>query len=213
MRLGRLIGALLAAGCCGSGVAASVDTCRDTDALVFDVTLDGERIGAHSIHFQREAGRLVMQAMTAISVKRLLFTVYQRDYRSREEWRGDELQSVDTSLEENGTRSRQVVARTADGSVTGLNGTSDVAFPASYWSLATVRQSRLFDTTNGRVLAVEVRDAGPETVATASGPVLGRRFAVSGELNLELWYDRTGCWLKMRYRPEDGDRRVEFTRR
>jgi hypothetical protein len=188
---------------------AAVDTCRDHGSLHYDVTLDGEAIGSHRIQFQRNGAALVMDATSDIRVERLLFTVYRRDYRSREVWHGDALQSVDTTLVENGRRKERQVARIGGG-LHGLVGDSD-AFPASYWSLATVRQSRLFDTADGRVLAINVRDLGTESVRTVAGAVPAQRYAVNGELTLELWYDAAGCWLKMRY-DEDGYR-VEFTRR
>lgn len=189
---------------------AAVDTCRPATMLQYDVTLDGETIGSHRIRFERDGEALVMEAMSDIRVERLLFTVYRRDYRSREVWQGDRLQLVDTSLHENGGHKARRVVRGKDG-LEGLQDGGGEVFPASYWSLATVHQSRLFDTTDGRVLAVTVRDAGTESVATGSGAVRGRRYQVEGELTLELWYDDVGCWLKMRYM--ERGRRVEFTRR
>jgi hypothetical protein len=188
---------------------AAIDTCRDATMLHYDVTLDGEAIGTHRIRFERDGVSLRMEAASDIRVERLLFTVYRRDYLSREVWHGDALQSVDTTLVENGRRKDRRVARIGSG-LHGLEGDGD-AFPASYWSLATVRQSRLFDTTDGRVLAVTARDAGPDSVPTAVGTVPARRYVIDGELKLELWYDAAGCWLKMRY--EEEARRVEFTRR
>jgi hypothetical protein len=188
---------------------ATVDTCR-AEMLHYDVTLDGEAIGTHSIRFRRDGPSLFMEAISDIRVERLLFTVYRRDYLSREVWHGDSLQSVDTTLVENGRRKERRIARIG-GALHGLDGGIGDAFPASYWSLATVWQSQLFDTTDGHVLAVTVQDAGPESVRTPGGAVPGQRYAIDGELKLELWYDAAGCWLKMRY--EEEGRRIEFTRR
>lgn len=189
---------------------AGVDTCRPAAMLQYDVTLDNEPIGSHRIRFERDGDMLEMEAVSDIRVERLLFTVYRRDYRSRERWRGDRLQSVETSLIENGEHKARRVVRGKDG-LEGLQGGGGEVFPASYWSFATVRQARLFDTTDGRVLAVTIRDAGAATVATAGGPVSGRRYLIDGELQLELWYDNEGCWLKMR--SMERGRHVEFTRR
>ena len=41
-------------------------------------------------------------------------------------------------------------------------------------------------------------------VATERGPVMATRYAYSGELQTEVWYDECGRWVKMRFAGRDG---------
>ena len=65
--------------------------------------------------------------------------------------------------------------------------------PTSYWHPRTVEQRRLLDSQHGRVLEVNPAFLGRETLA---GDMAARRYRLSGDLDLDLWYSDSGEWLK-----------------
>jgi hypothetical protein len=56
----------------------------------------------------------------------------------------------------------------------------------------------LFDTVDGRALYVAVTDTGEEPIQVGGRRIVARKYLVSGDLDLELWYDRSGAWVKWR---------------
>lgn len=65
----------------------------------------------------------------------------------------------------------------------------------------------------GKVLTVRLTAMSRESPDTLQGRVEAGRFRLDGELRIELWYDADGRWVKRRYRPDDHDAVIEFTRR
>ena len=72
---------------------------------------------------------------------------------------------------------------------------SDVV-PTSYWNPQTVDRTRLLDTQRGRLIEVGIAPAGMESVTIAGRQVDARRYKVTGDLVLDLWYTEDGEWAK-----------------
>jgi hypothetical protein len=54
----------------------------------------------------------------------------------------------------------------------------------------------LLDTQHGRLIDVTVRPGGDETVMLEGRSVAVKRFQVSGDLDLTIWYTHDGEWAK-----------------
>ena len=83
--------------------------------------------------------------------------------------------------------------------------------PTSYWRPETIERSELLDTQRGQIVKVSVEDLGEERLAQGDSGVPARRYAVRGDLNLDIWYDPEGRWSgllfdvrgsRIRYLPE-----------
>jgi len=171
------------------------------DGIDFSILRDGNRVGSHSLRFERAGNDLVVHARSDIAVKVFGFTVYSFAYRSRGVWRDGELQSLDATQTENG-KEQAVVARRENGvmRVTGpggeRNGPAGV-FPTNHWHPGVLDADVVLNTLTGNLDAIAVRrlegdDATPH------------RFEYSGGFEAEVWYDRYWRWTRLRFAARDG---------
>lgn len=194
-----VVGALL--GGCGwlaaGPVRAMTDSATADGPLAFDIRRDGASIGRHRVSFQRRGGQLQVDVAIDIAVSLAFIPVFSYRHRNREVWQDDRLVALDSETDDDGSHYTVTARAVPDGlSVeTGegrLMAPRDI-LPTSYWNPRTVKQNRLLDTQRGRLLDVQSRLLGQEVL---DGGVAARRYRLSGDLDLDLWYSATGEWLK-----------------
>ncbi len=170
------------------------------DTIAFQVYRDGARLGHHKILFRREAEDLHVEIDIQLEVKLLFLTVFSYSHRNYEVWRDGRLVAIDTETDDDGTTYWMRGRSTTDGLVVDGSGGRFLApadvMPTSYWNPKTVEMSRLLDTQHGRLIEVEIAPAGVESVAFAGQPVEARRYSMTGDLTLDLWYTQQGDWAK-----------------
>jgi hypothetical protein len=193
---GALGAALVAAGPLGAALPGS-------DEIAFKVLRGGEPLGHHRVAFRREAGDLHVEIDIDLEVKLAFVTVFRYRHTNHEVWRDGRLVSIETETNDDGEtywmRGRASDAGLAvEGSSGSFVAPADV-MPTSYWNAQTVTKSRLLDTQRGRLVDVEIIPAGSETISVAGEPVEARRYAVSGDLELDLWYAADGEWAKIAF--------------
>jgi hypothetical protein len=71
--------------------------------------------------------------------------------------------------------------------------------PTSYWNPATIEQTRLLDTQRGGLMEVSIQPFGKDAMATGSAVVPLRKYAITGDLNLDVWYSEQGEWAKIAF--------------
>lgn len=191
----------------GSAQAAEVET-RD-----FEVFRNGERIGHHRVEIAREGERSVVNVDINLRVTFGPLTLYRYIHQSREEWQGDRLVGLVSSTDNDGTQEK--LRAVADGDGLKVNGTRFTGMlpadtmPTSYWRADFVRRATIMDSQNGRVLDLQVRPESFETASAARDEIPVRRFHLTGDIDLTLWYDRDGRWVKSAFRATDGSQ-VEY---
>lgn len=173
-----------------AGFAGSVPT---KGALQFDVMRKGTDIGDHSYRFEGSGGAVSVRVSTDIAVKVPVIrtTAYRFQHSSVEQWSGDSLRRVKSKTDDDGT------PHSLDTSGSGV-------LPASLWNADIVRQSRLLNTVNGRIMAIHVADLGTEAVATQKGKVAAHHYRLSGDLARDLWYDAEGNLAHVSFTADDG---------
>jgi len=170
------------------------------DDIAFQVYRDGARLGHHRVTFRREDQDLRVDIDIKLEVKLLFLTVFSYHHQNREVWRDGRLVAIDTKTDDDGQSYWMRGRATEQGlAVEGSSGRflapADV-MPTSYWNAETVRKSRLLDTQHGRLVEIEIAPAGLENVPLEGGPVEARRYSMTGDLTLELWYTPQGEWAK-----------------
>ena len=170
------------------------------DDIAFQVYRDGARLGHHHISFRREDQDLHVDIDIQLEVKLLFVTVFSYEHRNREVWRDGRLVAIETKTDDDGESYWMRGRATKTGfAVEGSSGRflapADV-MPTSYWNPQTVERSRLLDTQHGRLIQVEIAPTGLESVALAGQPVEARRYSMTGDLTLDLWYTAQGEWAK-----------------
>lgn len=209
----RTVGVLLAAALAASAPPAGAATPRD---VAFDVFRKGEPIGTHAIAFREAGGRIEVEVTIKLEVKLLFVTVFRYDHVNHETWEGGRLVRIVTHTDDDG-EAHAVRGESAAGGfrVTapppGYLAPADV-MPTSWWNAETVRRAELLNSQKGELLRVKILAGPEEAVATAAGEVRARRYQVTGDADLELWYDRDDRLAKIRFKGGDGTP-IEYRRR
>ncbi len=202
MRRLNLVGALIGvAAVTGLSLAGTLRAALPgAEQIAFEVLRDGGSIGHHRVSFRRESGDLHVEIDIRLEVKLLFLTVFRYRHRNNEVWRDGRLVAIDTETDDDGEafwlRGRAMkYGFVVEGSSGRFLAPADV-MPTSYWNPRTVERTRLLDTQRGRLIRVEIAPSGLETIAMAGRPVEARRYKVTGDLTLDLWYTAAGEWAK-----------------
>lgn len=182
----------------------------DPSSLAFSVLRKGDVIGSHSIDFTRRGEDLIVDIDIDLELKFAFITLFRYEHRNREIWRGERLISIDTRTDNNGTE-HWLRGRAGD---EGFEVTSDSGdallptdvLPSSYWHPDTRKATTLLNTQTGVLAEIEVTPESNESyVPMPWGPQTAQGFKVSGDIDLNLWYDSRGCLLKLNFAaPKDG---------
>lgn len=177
------------------------------DQIAFDVYREGERIGSHTVSFRQVDDELIVDAQFNIAIKFLIFTAYTLDYTSTARWRAGKLQSLQARTDDDGDVAT-VSAERRDGTLRikapdGAIATAADLIPTNHWNVAVTQRSEVLNTITGKINKVELRDLGLETVTAEGLKIEARRWAYTGDLQNEVWYDDSGRWVKMRFFGKD----------
>jgi Family of unknown function (DUF6134) len=165
-------------------------------------------IGREVVTVRCEGEQLVVDRTVEVTVRVLLVTAYHHEARYREIWQDGRLIRFESQTDDNGRRIA-VSARTAGERVViegpeGPRQAPSTVIPSDPWNQSVVDRTLVFDRTDGKVLQVNLTDAGEEPIEVDGYTISARKYVVSGDLERELWYDHTGAWLKSRFRREGG---------
>lgn len=207
------LGAILAVALAAAASAAQASTQRD---IVFDVLRKGEPIGTHAIAFRQEGGRLEVEVTIKLEVKVLFVTAFRYDHVNHETWQDGRLVRIVTHTDDDGD-AYTVRGEAMQGAFRvsapppGYSTAADV-IPTSWWNADTVRRGELMNSQKGELMRVKILPGPEEAVATAAGETRARRYLVTGDADLELWYDRDDRLAKIRFKGGDGTP-IEYRRR
>ncbi len=178
------------------------------DEMVFSVLRNGEPIGVHRVTFDEDGGGLFVGSRFEAEVKVLFITAFEYLYESKSVWRDGCMVELNATTDDNGDKSR-VSARLANGQllIEGPSGVSEGTaglLPTDHWHAGVLASDRVLNTITGRVASITIADMGESQVIINDKPASARHYVYSGDLNTEVWYDRNGRWVKMRFRADDG---------
>jgi hypothetical protein len=171
--------------------------------MAFAILSGDDPIGHHSVTFERRGEDLAVDIDIAIEVRFAFFTLFRYRHENRELWRDGRLVSLDTKTDDDGTPYAVKARATPDGLwVEGAEGgflAPKEIIPTSYWNPATIEQTRLLDTQRGGLMEVSIQPFGKDAMATGSAVVPLRKYAITGDLNLDVWYSEQGEWAKIAF--------------
>ncbi len=178
-------------------------------SIAFDVFRAGDRVGSHTVRFARSGRELRVESAMDLEINVLFFTVFRYRYRAEERWQNLQLQNLVSQVDDNGRKYGVGAAR--DGDVINLTRPDDTSItvaapviPTNHWNPAVLKATRVLNTLTGRINQVKIIPRGLEQVATENGPVQAMRYAHTGALQNEVWYDSAGRWVKLRFQGRDG---------
>jgi hypothetical protein len=177
-------------------------------ALDFRILRNDGQIGTHRLRFARDADTLTVRIDSAVRVGLGPITFHRYAHRATETWRVGRFYEYESETDENGTMGRTLIRRSADGiRAEGRLAPSyvapDGALPLTHWNRAMLDGPMISGQT-GELLRPSVRWLGRSSVMTAGGAVVAEHAALSGNPDLETWYDADGVWAGIRQIARDG---------
>jgi hypothetical protein len=186
-----------------AGAARAAEAPTGTFAYAIRHQDHGE-IGTLTIVSTRQGDERVYDQKLHIAVKVLFVTAYQQDSARKEVWRGDRLMAYDATTDDDGKKST-IVGR-AQGDKFVIDGPAGhlvapaTVYPSNPFDPGIVNATLLMDTGSGKLLHVTVTPGAEETITAGGGPVQARRYAVTGDLQRDLWFDAAGRLLQFAFK-------------
>lgn len=179
------------------------------DRLAFRLIRHGSAIGTHEIVFRREGDTLNVDVAVDVLVKFGPIPIVRYTHRAEETWRRDQLVGLAGDTNRNGTKLRMSARWTDAGLAVEGSGTRPyvappTALPTTYWNPRMLLGPMIGTQDGGLVKPVVTpQPAGP--IQLASGDAIhANHYRLSGDLDLELWYDPLDTWAGMRFSADDG---------
>jgi len=195
----------VAAALCTSGAAAQ------TRVWDFQAFLDDARIGYHRFTLTDQGDVRELKSETRFEVKVLFITAYRYTHNAVERWRGDCLDSLRASTDDNGEKF--MVDAVIEGDRLTVNtGKSRADFAGcvmsfAYWNPQMLYQRQLLNAQTGKLDPTRIVDLGNETIAVRGALVAAKRYRITGTKNpIDLWYSPSDEWLALESKLAGGRR-------
>ncbi len=180
----------------------------ESGVLEFDILRNGAAIGRHVYRFERRGGPLVVRIEAKIDYRFAFIPLYLFRHEAREVWRDGRLIAMTAETDNNGNTYRIDVRPDGDKISVSVNGAllrvEAGIVPASLWNIALMKRRVVLDPADGEVMAIDVAAAGEETIDVRGRTTVARRYVMTGDFVRDLWYDRDGILLQVRFKGDDG---------
>jgi len=183
-----------------SAAVIAEDTTDKT--LVFDVFLDGKKIGYHRFEIDGPRSNAAVRSEASFDVKFLFVTAFSYRHTATESWSNGCLDEIEARTDSNGNKLNVSGERTDSGFVIDT-GDVEAELPScvmtfAYWNPGFLEQPRLLNPQTGEYLEVEVQELGRDTVRLEGREVPARSVRVTArQMDITLWYSENSEWLAL----------------
>ena len=187
---------------------ASLPGIPDSGVLKFAILRNGTQIGRHIFRFEHDASPTIVRIDVKIDYRLAFIPVYMFRHHAREVWRDGRLVGMTADTNDNGDVSH--VAVKPDGEALSLSVNGDTTpldagiLPASLWHNAQPLKGSVLDPADGDLMKVSIRKAGEESIVVRGHTIRARHYTITGDFQRDLWYDRHGVLVQVRFKAEDG---------
>jgi hypothetical protein len=169
-------------------------------------------IGTHVATFRRDGADTIVDVRIDLDVRLAFVRLYRFQSEGREVWRGGRLVELETVTNDDG-RKITVSAHAAGGKlvIEGPEGrtVADADLNTTHlWNAGQLAVSQLVEPTSGNLYDVEIADLGRDRIMSLDRRVETHKYAISGEVEGELWYAEDGTWLRMDFRKDGENLRI-----
>jgi hypothetical protein len=77
-------------------------------------------------------------------------------------------------------------------------------YPTNHWNAGVLNQKQVLNTLTGELNQVEIIKKGHEVINATNGQIRAMRYAYTGDLQTEIWYDEKNRWVGMQFIGSDG---------
>jgi hypothetical protein len=161
-------------------------------------------IGTHVATFHRDGDDTVVDVRIDLDVRLAFVRLYRFESTGREVWRDGRLVELETVTNDDGRRVK--VSAHVDGGKLVIDGPSgrmvtDAGLNTTHlWNAGQLMVSQLIEPTSGNVYRVAIADRGEERIVALDRTVTSHKYAITGEVEGELWYGDDGTWLRFDFR-------------
>jgi len=177
--------------------------------LAFRIMRHGSQIGSHTLLFRCDGDALDVDIAVDVKVSLGPIPLVHYSHRNHEAWVADRLVGLDSHTDRNGKILRMSACATNAGLRVEGSGTQPYIAPhdalaSTYWYKAALR-GPIIGTQDGMLVHPVISRPEPQPILLASGAETpARRYVLSGDLDVELWYDVSDAWVGMRFSVDDG---------
>jgi hypothetical protein len=161
-------------------------------------------IGKHVARFRQDGADTIVDVTIDLDVRLAFVRLYRFESRGREVWRDGRLVSLETLTNDDGREIR--VSARAEGDRLVIDGPAgrtetDAGLNTTHlWNAGRLMVSQLVEPTSGNLYRVAIADRGADRIVALDRQVATRRYAITGEIEGELWYAADGTWLRFDFR-------------
>jgi hypothetical protein len=183
-----------------TSVSVAEDAAEQT--LMFDVFLDGKKIGYHRFEIEGPRKNAAVRSEAKFDVKFLFVTAFSYRHTAEENWTGGCLDELEARTDSNGKELSVVGERTNNAFVI-ETGDSEAELPEcvmsfAYWNPGFLDQSRLLNPQTGEYLEVEVEELGADVVRLDGRDIPARSVRITArQMDITLWYSENSEWLAL----------------
>jgi hypothetical protein len=177
--------------------------------LGFDVLRGKRKLGEHVLTFARSGDRLTVEVAVDMAFKLGPVTLFKYRHRATERWQDGEVVSLDSTTNDDGTLHRVALRRDGTRLAIEADGKPRVlapagASPATHWNRRQL-DGPLINTQTGTVYRPKVAETPGGSWPDRGGrPIAATRYALTGGIDLDLWYDATPLWAGLSFAAKDG---------
>ena len=175
--------------------------------LLFDVLRNGKKVGTHRLRFEPTAEGLRVLVDVTMKIGFGPITLFNYKHNATEFWHGDDWQSVEAVTVQNGKRMLVKASRTPTGvMVDGPKGKFTApanTTAATHWNRRML-DGPLLNTQTGEVQKPKVARMGEATIPARAGTIRAERFALTGDVELDTFYDAGPTWAGLKFKGPDG---------
>ncbi len=177
---------------------------QDYSDISFNVYRNDSKIGHHKVSFDIIESELNVFIDINFIVKFLGITIYRYEHLNQEKWFNNNLVSINSRTNKNGTKLYCELANIKNPTV-----------PSSYWNYVLVSDKNITELKNTQdcsSIKIQISNLGREliyndTLAAEHFKIIGKE--ESGEtVDIDVWYDQNKKWVKMIF--IKGDSIIEY---
>ena len=178
------------------------------DKIIFDVFREGKIVGTHTVRFRGSPNDVFVTSKFNLKIDILFINAYSFEYSSKANWKDGTLHDLSVLVDDNGEKfSLEAKKRSKYLTVSNDQESFQVPlpiYPTNHWNAGVLVQSKVLNTLTGELNNVEIVEKGYEMVETGQGKVKAMRYAYTGDLETEIWYDEKKRWVGMEFVGSDG---------
>jgi hypothetical protein len=192
-----------------ASAAPNLPACDDGDRLAFRVIRNDRVIGSHTLDFIAQDDGFDVRITVDITVTFGPVTLYRYRLRGLEQWRAGTLVHAEAATDDNGTAASMRCDR--DGETLWTSGSKlpryqppAGALPATHWNMAQLKGPWI-NIQDGVLFHPTVSARGAKPMRLGDGSVIeAEHYVVSGDVQMELWYDKAQRWAALTTVARDG---------